>query len=238
MLKHCFFALAIFVLSPFYGATQNLDLSVGVELRSDTYFQRTNKDPYIFKKSWTADELGSIGADVELKYGKLHVNAGIFATALGFNKNNPDTATGFFTRDGRGRPMIVDNFKYRVHLLELPLSLGYMFTVKRFNFKFGLSYSFYFKQKAFIKNISFYEFNIRNEQQVAEIKDYILSNSKDRLNSFSPYFEFESLFDRFSLSVKAAPRFHTSKYHDILVDKPFSIYVGVGVNYYLWAANR
>jgi hypothetical protein len=233
MFKHYFFALILYLLFPFLVTAQKIDFSVGVEVRPELYFQRTNRDPYIFKKRWTADILGSIGADMELKYGKLHVNAGIFATALGFNKNNPDTATGFLTRPGGGRPMIVDNFKYRVHLLELPLSLGYMFTVKRLHFKFGLSYSFYVHQSSFIKNISYYEFNIANEQQVSDIKDYILSNSKYRLNSFSPYFEFESLFNRFSLSVKAAPRFHTKKYHEILVDKTFSIYVGLGANYYL-----
>lgn len=233
MFKHYFLALILYLSFPFFGTAQKIDFSVGVEVRPELYFQRTSLDHGFFDKQWTADILGSVGADLEIKYGKLSVGAGVFATALGFNKNNPDTAEGLFIPAGRGRTRIVDNLKYRVHLVEVPLNMAYMFSVKKFYFKFGLSYSLYFRQRAFIKDITYYEYNIENEQEVLEMKNYMLSNSTDHFNSFSPYFEFEYLSGHFSLSYKAGLRFHTKKYHDIFVDKPFSFYLGLGMNYYL-----
>lgn len=212
---------------------QKAELAVGITYKPEISFQRTDGNTY-FDKYWTVDIHKSLGADIEINYRSIGFGIGVFTTRLGFNKNNPDTADGLFVRPGRGRTFIIDNIKYRAGFIEVPLTLYYRITHKRLNFKMGISYSFYWEHNSFIKDISYYQYNVHKEQEVIDACSYFIHNISDKFNAICPYFELEQrIGNAFSCSFKAGLKIYTERYHKIFIANPFSISGGLSVNYYL-----
>ena len=227
------FSVQALLFFPFFIFAQSVEIAVGVEFRPEIYFHRTERtlgEETYFDKYWSVDVTTGAGTDVEISYGRFGVGAGLFSTRLGLNKNNPDSSNRIF---GNGRPYAFDKVKYRASYFEVPLHLFYKVSKRRINLKLGLSYSFYWLHRSFLKEVKYYQHNVDDEQHLRDGKNYLVENVTDDFNSIYPYGELELKFKKFSISYKIGARIHTGKYHEMFIDKPTAVAGGISLNYYL-----